>query len=705
MTRWGDLLAHWSSSRGGKYHGEDAGDLDGPVLVEEYEGAVLLRSSEQVVPSAQDVADLARSLTAAESGRSMMTVVVAAAESVPPALWSRLGDLFDAWQQRGTQTVRLVIPGAGRGDPDRPALAQRIAEAWQFTVIAPEGAAWIVPGGSLFVPDQRDQRGGWWRFQPDAEPVPLGPRIPAPAWQDAVGQLHAHTESGCVVEQIPAGVLLRLPRSRRPQAGDLCYAVPVDPGRATVLVGLPGPGPDGEVPVDDLAGLLAALPPAVRSEIRLAPGDGTDLLPAACAVADALGAEVELLTGTPLLAATSVPGDLLTVAPVLIDPAGKPTWSPFVESVLCCPGEEPGTAGTVRLRNWHTPLTGYPAAADAAAVSLSQTWQVGVVRAGLALTPTGRQSTPSGRPVAPDQLAVEVDLSPEEPLDQSFDTALAALLRVLPPELRGYAVLHAPGRSAEEARRLRRLAVQEGIRMLWPATAGADPETLPTAADLPIDALTAYRSLIERMVGASNAGRHAEATALAADLERVVFADHGERAVVFLQVRQIRSHVSRLAGQEALAAELYRDVAVKLLAALGPNSADAEQAAANADACWRAVRDIAEARRIAPAIIELRVRVPGPDGRWLRAAERYRDQLDKIQEALPEPPPLRAVSPAPPAPVPAPASRSAFETPVTDPARRRAMELISMTSRPSGTGGAASPDRLANAKESVPRTG
>ncbi|MFG2525353.1 hypothetical protein [Streptomyces sp. NPDC048527] len=706
MTRWGTLLQNWSSSRGRQDHGGSTEEPDGPVLVEDYDGAVLLRSSEQALPGTREMADLARCLTAAEADLGMMTVVVAAAETVPLALWSHLGDLLDDWKEQGTQAVRLVVPGAGRGTPDRPALAQRIADAWQFTVIASEGSAWIVPGGSLFVPDQRDPRGGWWQFHPDTEPVPLGPRIPAPAWQDAVGQLHARTESGCAVEQIPAGVLLRHARNRRPQPGDLCYAVPVDPDRATVLVGLPGAGPNSEVSVDDLAALLAALPTAVRSEIRLAPGSDRDLLPAACAVADALGTEVELLSGTPLLVATAAPGEPQAVRPVLIDRAGSPTWSPFAESVLCRPAEEPGTAGTVRLRRWHTPLTGYPSPGNAAAVPLSQRWQVGVVRAGLALAPTGRQSPPAERPVVPDQLAVEVDLASEEPLDESFYTALTELLRDLPPELRAYAVLHAPGRSAEEARRLRKLAVHEGARMLWPTTAGADPDTLPTAADLPIDALTTYRSLIERVVEAANTGRHAEATALAADLEREVFADHGQEAVVFLQVRQIRAHVSRLAGQEALAAELYRDVAVKLLAALGPHSPDAEQAADNADGCWRAVRDIAEARRIAPGIIDLRGRIPGPDRRWLLAAERYRDELAGIPDAPPAPPPLRAVppAPAPAAPAPAAVAESAFEEPLVD-AWRRDRELILMATRPPATTSALPSDPFASAKESVPRTG
>ncbi|AXI76850.1 hypothetical protein [Peterkaempfera bronchialis] len=106
---------------------------------------------------------------------------------------------------------------------------------------------------------------------------------------------------------------------------------------------------------------------------------------------------------------------------------------------------------------------------------------------------------------------------------------------------------------------------------------------------------------------------------------------HGDAAAPSLHVRQVRAHVSRLAGHQALAADLYRDVALKLLLAHGPEHPETLQAASNAEACWRAVHDVAEARRIAPSIIALRGRVPGPDGRKLRAAERYLAQLGEMQ--------------------------------------------------------------------------
>jgi hypothetical protein len=159
----------------------------------------------------------------------------------------------------------------------------------------------------------------------------------------------------------------------------------------------------------------------------------------------------------------------------------------------------------------------------------------------------------------------------------------------------------------------------------------------PPAADArpaPADAPAEYRESISRIVQAADAGQHAAAVALAAALERQAFARHGESAAPSLHVRQVRAHVSRLAGHQALAADLYRDVALKLLTARGAEHPETQQAVSNADACWRAVHDIADARRIAPSIIALRGSVPGPQGRKLRAAERYLAQLGQMGQNM-----------------------------------------------------------------------
>lgn len=133
--------------------------------------------------------------------------------------------------------------------------------------------------------------------------------------------------------------------------------------------------------------------------------------------------------------------------------------------------------------------------------------------------------------------------------------------------------------------------------------------------------------MIGRIVRSADAGDHAAATDLAFALELEAIAEHGAVSAPVLQVRQVRAHVCRLAGKSVEAADIYREVALTLLRSQGPEHPDTQQAATNAEACWRAITDRAEAIRIAPEIIELRAHLPGRDGRKLRAAERYLAQL------------------------------------------------------------------------------
>ncbi|MEV0532406.1 hypothetical protein [Kitasatospora sp. NPDC050463] len=152
----------------------------------------------------------------------------------------------------------------------------------------------------------------------------------------------------------------------------------------------------------------------------------------------------------------------------------------------------------------------------------------------------------------------------------------------------------------------------------------APEEAAPEAPQPPRDD---YREVIGRIVRSADAGDHAAATDLAFALELEAIAEHGAVSAPVLQVRQVRAHVCRLAGKSVEAADIYREVALTLLRSQGPEHPDTQQAATNAEACWRAIADRAEAIRIAPEIIELRAHLPGRDGRKLRAAERYLAQL------------------------------------------------------------------------------
>ncbi|MFI5529888.1 hypothetical protein ACIA8O_15240 [Kitasatospora sp. NPDC051853] len=150
---------------------------------------------------------------------------------------------------------------------------------------------------------------------------------------------------------------------------------------------------------------------------------------------------------------------------------------------------------------------------------------------------------------------------------------------------------------------------------------------VPAPAPAPAVPTADYREAIGRIVRSAEAGEHDTAAELALDLERTTLALHGPNAPESLQLRQVRAHIARLAGRPAEAAELYREVALVLLRERGPEDPETQQIATNAEACWRAVTDRAEAIRMAPEIIELRAHLPGPDGRKLRAAERYLKQL------------------------------------------------------------------------------
>ena len=362
MTRWGTVFSRLRNPGGdvtGRAAGGEGPADEPPVLVDQRHGLLLIRCSAQAAPGPEDVAGLARSLAATGDGASTATVVIGADGEVPAALWRRLAGTLDTLRAQGAATVRLVLSGAGSGTPEQPALAQQIADSWQLRVIAPDGPAVIVPGGSLFAPHHPAAPRGWRLFTPGGDPEPCGHRHPAPAWQEAIGRLPGTTATGCVVEQIPAGVLVRSPRARPPRPGDLCYAAPVDPSHPLIVVGVPGPADTADIPSDDLSALLAALPAAIRAKVRLAPGDHKDLLPAAQDVADSLGIEVELLTGLPLID-DGPPEDTGPARPALIGRDAGLTWRPFVEAVVCRPAaDDTQPPPEPRLLRWRPPVPAF----------------------------------------------------------------------------------------------------------------------------------------------------------------------------------------------------------------------------------------------------------------------------------------------------------------------------------------------------------
>lgn len=447
-------------------------------MVEDHDGLLLLRTPSDVTLTPADVADLARSM---RTDDGTVTVIAGAEGTEARSFWPRLSELLDSLRDSGTESVQLVMAGAGHDAEDRPATARRIADAWGFEVRAPDGPPLVVPGGSLFVPvastaNGSAAAGGWWRFAPGAKPQPLGPRSPEPSWQSALRGVPSGTAGGCVVEQVPAGLLIRPAGAAPAQPGDLYHAVPVDPRRAAVVIGVPY-GED--VSAEEVAEVLDSLPQEARSGARLVPGGRRDVLSLAQAVSDRTDADVEVLTGLPLVAADG-PLGRYSVRSVLAAPDGTPTWMPFVDAVVCRPPDESGRARPPRVLRWSPPLPG-PARPEEGVVGLTDRWQVTVTRAGLWVGPRGGPPlSPTARQVDPGGPVIELGM-PGEVMDASLWPALSGLLGALAPALRARATLHVHGVSLDGGLELRRLSAQHGLRTLrYAAPVPAPARVRPT---------------------------------------------------------------------------------------------------------------------------------------------------------------------------------------------------------------------------------
>ncbi|GAA2289396.1 hypothetical protein GCM10010415_71060 [Streptomyces atrovirens] len=459
-----------ASSAGGA-NGTGNRGAGGPP-VEDVDGVLLVRSVEDDSFPLDVVAEVAGAVGREED---VVTVIVgsAAGGGAPDAdHWARLGALLDSLRARGTGRVRLVMSGAGDDRPDRPSVARRIADAWELEVTAPDGAVLITPGGALFV--HGDGR-SWWRFAPGAEPRKAGRRAPAPAWEEALDGVPARTSGGCVVDRVPAGVVIRPAEAPGPAPDDLCFSVPVDFERLTVLVGAPQAE---DVGADEVAAVLAGLPEAERARTRLAPGGRRDLLRLGQSVADLLGTEVEVLTGLPLLDGHAPPGT--PPRPTLVGLDGRPSWRPFVSSVVCGPVDSEGRAPVPRPVGLHPPdwiLGG----GERGTVRLTDRWQATVTRAGLALWALdGPRPGPLGPAVDPEVCAIELGM-PGQPLDDSLLPALSRLVRGLGTDVRARTTLLVRGRLLAGDGALRRLAAEHGIPSIRYVTSGRPARPGPAA--------------------------------------------------------------------------------------------------------------------------------------------------------------------------------------------------------------------------------
>ncbi|SEF53853.1 hypothetical protein SAMN05216223_101270 [Actinacidiphila yanglinensis] len=491
---------------GGTRGPEGAEAAKDSVHVEEIDGVHVVRTVGEPPLDPMSVAELGYAMAA--RGDTTLTVVIG---TEGDRAWAGLDEVLRAQRPGSYEELLLVLSHAAAPRGEGRAVAHNIAERLRVRVVAPDGPALLVPGGSLFVPERADREEaaasagsgagaerdrGWWRFTPGGEPEALGRQLPAPAWQADLDRLPrtAAASGETAVHRIPAGIALRPIDAPAPLPGDLAFAVPVSPDRPVVLVG--APGDEIELTPHDVVGVLSSLPAPVRSAVRLAPGGNSDLLPAGQLAADTFRLEVEVLTGSPLMTDDLTPGsDAHQARTVLIGTDGTPAWRPFVEAVACRPGVD-GPPPAPQLLRWQPPLPGV-GTARTGVLRISDTWQVAVTRAGLRVTRVGTAPVAlAERPVDADAPAIEVG-TPGRPIGPDALPALRTLLTALSPEVRERAVLHLYGEcGTEQARELSRLLSEHGVKRLRtrppraaaPARPAARPPALPAPPRRPVKA-------------------------------------------------------------------------------------------------------------------------------------------------------------------------------------------------------------------------
>lgn len=458
------------------------------VEIEDIGGNLLIRPvGERAREQAELLAGMARH-------DDTTVVVVAVPDRLADALWVRLAEV-----RARTDGRRIVLAMSGTGDdrPDQAALGRRIADAWERTVVAPAGDAVLVPGGTLFASagtSEADPQ--WWSFAPGAEPEPLGPRWPVPEWGAAVADPpmpHSGAVAGPSLTQVPAGLLVRRPGTAALMPGDVAYAVPAVPDRPSILVGVP----DGtRVTAADLIAVLTepiTRPDWRRHPLRLVPGDGTDLLALGETLARELRVDVEVLTGLPVdVVDVRVPAEG-TDGPrvVLADAAGRPTWSPFVASVICRPPAGDGTAPIPRPETWYPPVPGMDVTTTRGVLRLDDTWRLAVTRAGMWVLPADADPDrfPGELvvrwPAAVDTVRLDIGLADGQ-VDDEVWPLLDDLLGRLPAELRARLVVAVHGATtAAGDLALRRVTGTHDVR-LEPATAAATRAGLSPGAPGPM---------------------------------------------------------------------------------------------------------------------------------------------------------------------------------------------------------------------------
>ncbi|AJP02754.1 hypothetical protein TU94_16015 [Streptomyces cyaneogriseus subsp. noncyanogenus] len=131
------------------------------------------------------------------------------------------------------------------------------------------------------------------------------------------------------------------------------------------------------------------------------------------------------------------------------------------------------------------------------------------------------------------------------------------------------------------------------------------------------------------IAAAVQAGRHADADALAAHHERAARQAYGTASEEALHWAEVRADLAMLAGDPVRSCRTWLTVATaRLNAGQAPDAPAVEAAADRAHHQWGRIRDPARARELGGPLAELRVRVPG---RRAGALDHVRRQLSRLQ--------------------------------------------------------------------------
>ena len=136
--------------------------------------------------------------------------------------------------------------------------------------------------------------------------------------------------------------------------------------------------------------------------------------------------------------------------------------------------------------------------------------------------------------------------------------------------------------------------------------------------------------LLAASAAACQAGDLEAARRLAGEAEEQAAWAGGSGSAPAVAAREARAHLARLGGDLAAAAELWRGAAEDRLVLQAPDAPEVRAAVDNAHACWARIADRRAAVDQGPALLALRRRVPGPEGRGLLAAER---QLERARRS------------------------------------------------------------------------